>query len=55
MEGKPQIYGTQFRIIDGVTEPFPIEDPDHVDERRTRVGLETTAEYEARIQAMQGS
>src|SRR5215472_3906420 len=48
MEGKPQIYGTQFRFIDGVIEPFPIEDPDHVDERRARIGLKTLAEHKAR-------
>lgn len=33
----------------GVTEPFPIADPDHVDERRAQVGLGPYAEYEARI------
>lgn len=55
MEGKPQIYGTQFRTIDGATEPFPIADPEHVDERRARVGLETYAEYEARIKVRHGS
>lgn len=31
---------------------FPIEDPEHVDERRTRVGLGSFAEYEARTKAM---
>jgi hypothetical protein len=51
MEGKPQIYGTQFHIIDGVPEPFPIVDPDHVDEHRAQIGLEPFAEYEAQIRA----
>lgn len=55
MEGKPQLYGTQFRTIDGVMVPFPLADPDHVDERRARVGLETYAEYEARMKARYGS
>lgn len=54
MDDKPQIYGTQFRTIKGVTEPFPIEDPEHVDERRASVGLDTFAENEARIKAMHG-
>ncbi len=54
MEGKPQ-YGTQFRTINGVTEPFPIEDPGHVDERRARVGLGTYAENQARIKARYSS
>ncbi len=54
IQGKPQIYGTQFRVIDGVIVPFPIEDPDHVDERRARVGLETLAEHKARGKAIYG-
>lgn len=49
IEGKLQIYGTQFRTVNGVTEPFPIGDPEHVDERRAHVGLGSFAEYEARI------
>jgi len=52
MEGKPQLYGTQFRTVDGVTEPFPIEDSEHLDERRMRLGLDTFAEYKARITAL---
>lgn len=55
MEGKPQIYGTQFCIIDGVTAPLPIADPGHLDERRARIGLEIFAEYEARMKAKHGS
>jgi hypothetical protein len=51
MDGKPQIYGTQFQTINGITKPFPIEDFEHVDERRKRVGLDTFAENEARIKA----
>lgn len=49
MEDKPQLYGTQFRIIDGKTEAFPIQDPEHLDERRADVGLDTFAENEARV------
>lgn len=55
MEGKPQIYGTQFLTNNGVTEPFPIEDSDRVDERRARVGLGTYAEYESRVKVRHGS
>ena len=51
MVGKPQIYGTQFQTIKGITKPFPIEDFEHVDERRKQVGLDTFAENEARIMA----
>lgn len=40
-KGKKQIYGTQFK--DG--EPEPIEDPEHVDERRAKVGMAPLAEY----------
>jgi len=51
MENKPQVYGTQFRNVGDGWEPFPIEDPKHVDERRASVGLNTLAENEARIKA----
>ena len=40
-QGKPQIYGTQFRNH----ELWMLEDPEHVDERRRSVGLGTLAEY----------
>jgi len=52
MEGKPQIYGTQFRMVEGLAEPFPIEDFEHVDMRRMQVGLDSFAEYEARINSL---
>jgi hypothetical protein len=44
-EGKRQVYGTQFRIVDGGLEPFPIENPAELDARRRRVGLLPMAEY----------
>jgi hypothetical protein len=44
-EGKPQTYGTQFHWDEnGEMHPWPIEDPEHVDERRQRAGLNTIAE-----------
>ena len=45
-EGKPQRYGTQFRG----SEPFPIEAPEDVDERRAAVGLEPLADYAKHFQ-----
>lgn len=40
LEGKPQRYGTQFDWDpDGQMSPMPLEDPEHVDERRAEVGL----------------
>jgi len=44
-EGRPQIYGTQFDWNEnGEMNPWQIEDPDHVDERRSRAGLNSIAE-----------
>jgi uncharacterized protein DUF6624 len=44
-EGKPQIYGTQFDWDEnGEMNPWQIEDPEHVDERRSRAGLNPIAE-----------
>jgi hypothetical protein len=44
--GKPQVYGTQGQHEpDGVIVPLPIENEEHVDERRKAIGLEPIAEY----------
>ena len=51
--GQPQLYGTQFTYIDGRFEPHPIEDPERLQERRSRVGLEPFADYEARMRAVE--
>jgi hypothetical protein len=42
-----QRYGTQGHCVGkGRWEPFPIEEPDRVDERRRSVGMESLAEYQ---------
>ena len=40
-QGKPQLYGTQYRADPdtGKTEPFPIADPANVDARRIELGM----------------
>jgi hypothetical protein len=53
-DGRPQLYGTQFTLIDGELCPEPIEDPEHLDERRAQVGLGPFADYEARMRANRG-
>jgi len=48
-EGRPQRYGTQFRKGPHSTDPLqaqPIDDRDHLDQRRTAVGLGPFADYE---------
>jgi hypothetical protein len=47
--GRPQLYGTQFLHDDQGLRPEPIEDPEHLDQRRASVGLGPFAEYEARM------
>jgi hypothetical protein len=47
-----QIYGTQFREMNGKQEPFPIEDEANVDKRRKEVGLPSMAEYRKMVEAM---
>ncbi len=44
-EGRPQRYGTQFRTVGPDAEPFPIEDPEQLDDRRASVGLPPFDEY----------
>ena len=46
-QGKPQIYGTQFTsVAGGKLVLHPIEDAEHVDQRRWAVGLPPMAEQE---------
>lgn len=43
----PQIYGTQFdpSTLKGDYSPFPIKDPESLDERRSKMGLQPIEEY----------
>ncbi|GGO55285.1 DUF6624 domain-containing protein [Streptomyces lasiicapitis] len=51
-DGLPQVYGTQYiRDADGLRMQ-PVEDPDHLDERRAAAGLEPHAENDARMRAL---
>ncbi len=50
---RPQRYGTQFRQdANGRYEPQPIEDAEHVDERRAAIGLEPLAEYARSVRSL---
>jgi hypothetical protein len=44
-EGKKQLYGSQYKLVDGKLKPRPIEDEANVDKRRSEVGLMPLAEY----------
>ena len=44
-EGKPQRFGTQFKIHDGKAVIDPVEDPARLDERRAKYQLSSMAEY----------
>ena len=46
LDGEKQLYGSQLmRGEDGKPALWPIEDEEHVDERRAQVGLEPIADY----------
>jgi SAM-dependent methyltransferase len=49
---QPQIYGTQFHVVDDRLMPFPIADPAHLEERRANVKLEPFAENEQPVRQM---
>lgn len=49
-EGKPQKYGTQTTEVDGKFVPSPIEDEEHVDERRKKLGMMPLKEYLKQIE-----
>lgn len=45
-DGRAQRFGTQLHpTFGGDLAPFAIDDPEHVDERRSEVGLPSLAEY----------
>ncbi len=48
-QGRPQVYGTKFRMCEGELEPCPIEQPDRVDELRRNLGMEPLARYAGRL------
>ncbi len=51
-EGRPQVYGTQFDLDEnGLPVPYPIADPEHVNERRRAVGLNTLEERTREMRA----
>lgn len=51
-EGRPQIYGTQFEHDEyGMPQPSPIADPEHVNERRIAIGMNTIEERTRELQA----
>ena len=53
-EGKPQVYGTQYVGAEGGgVEPWLIQDPETVDERRRAVGLMPLAENTTRLNEQQ--
>ncbi len=51
-QNKNQMYGTQFRLVDGKMEPYPIADEKNVERRRKEVGLPSLAEYRKMIEEM---
>jgi hypothetical protein len=54
LEGRPQIYGTQFDVDEtGLPAPCPIADAAAVNERRRRVGLNTLEERTQEMRAGQ--
>jgi hypothetical protein len=51
-QNKDQMYGTQFRMVDGKMEPYPIADEKNVERRRKEAGLPSLAEYRKMIEEM---
>jgi hypothetical protein len=52
--GEPQVYGTQYRVRDGVLELWIVHDPSGLAQRRAALGLEPEAENRARLLAAEG-
>jgi len=54
-EGKKQLYGTQFTLVDGKWIPRSLEDEANVDKRRAELGLPPLAEYVEQLKKAYGS
>lgn len=52
--GMKQMYGTQFDVdaATGKCQPLPIENPEQVEERRKRAGMDPLADYTKELCAM---
>lgn len=53
-EGRPQVYGSQFRAVEGINHPQPIEDAAKVDSRRAKAGLLPLRDYGCIMQQAYG-
>ena len=51
-DGKKQLYGTQFDTSGNKCEPLPVEDPEHLDQRRDAAGLGSIATYTEQLCAL---
>jgi hypothetical protein len=51
-EGKPRLFGTQFKWANGDGEMLPVEDAAHLDERRAKYLLPPIAEYKRMLADM---
>jgi len=51
-DGQKQLYGTQFDTNGSKCEPLPIEDPEHLDQRREVAGLGSLATYTEQLCAL---
>lgn len=47
--GRPQLFGSQLSHRDGIASFFPIEDAEHVEERRARAGLPPLRAYACQL------
>ncbi len=50
-EGKPQLYGTQFKKEGNVVTFLDIEDPTNIDIRRAELGMESFEEYKKKTES----
>jgi hypothetical protein len=49
IEEKPQLYGTQYKNINGEIEFFEIEDLDNIEQRRKEMEMESFEDYKKKI------
>jgi Family of unknown function (DUF6624) len=49
--GEPQVYGTQYQVLEGMLTLWTVREPEGLDQRRSALGLPPEAENRARLAA----
>jgi hypothetical protein len=49
ISGRPQLYGSQYKIVNNKIKLLPIKDPEKLEQRRKEIGVENLSQYLKRV------